>query len=287
MAQRKRYAIVGTGGRAGMYVTALTETFAANNELVGLCDPSPTRMAYYNRQIAVATGRGVPAYPAGEFDRMIDETRPDVVIVTSMDSTHHEYIVRAMQLGCDAITEKPMTIDAPKACRDLRCHRRDRQERCGNLQLPLRAAHHQGARTDHAGCRGQAAARDFQWVLDTSHGADYFRRWHREKDKSGGLLVHKATHHFDIINWWIQSVPADVYAMGDLMFYGRAAAARRGEYYAYSRYTGEPAARQDPFSLFLDQDETLRALYLEAEMDSGYLPRPAMCSAITSPLKTR
>ena len=37
-----------------MYVTALTETFAANNELVGLCDPSPTRMAYYNRQIAIA-----------------------------------------------------------------------------------------------------------------------------------------------------------------------------------------------------------------------------------------
>ena len=55
---------------------------------------------------------------------------------------------------------------------------------------------------------------NFQWVLDTYHGADYFRRWHREKDKSGGLLVHKATHHFDIINWWIQSVPADVYRHG-------------------------------------------------------------------------
>lgn len=271
MAQRKRYAIVGTGGRAEMYVTALTETFAENNELVGLCDLSPTRMAYYNRQIVEATGHGVPAYPAGEFDRMIDETRPDVVIVTSMDSTHHEYIVRAMQRGCDAITEKPMTIDAPKAraifdaiAATGKTLRVTFNYRYAPLTTKVRELIVQGV-------VGRPLHVNFQWVLDTSHGADYFRRWHREKDKSGGLLVHKATHHFDIVNWWIESVPADVYAMGDLMFYGRAAAARRGESYAYARYTGEASARQDPFSLFLDRDETLRALYLDAEQDSGYL----------------
>jgi predicted dehydrogenase len=48
---------------------------------------------------------------------------------------------------------------------------------------------------------------DFSWMLDTSHGADYFRRWHREKPMSGGLLVHKASHHFDLVNWWICSWP--------------------------------------------------------------------------------
>lgn len=31
------------------------------------------------------------------------------------------------------------------------------------------------------------------------------RRWHREKQNSGGLLVHKATHHFDLVNWWIDA----------------------------------------------------------------------------------
>jgi predicted dehydrogenase len=51
------------------------------------------------------------------------------------------------------------------------------------------------------GIVGRPLSVSFSWMLDTSHGADYFRRWHREKDKSGGLLVHKATHHFDIINW--------------------------------------------------------------------------------------
>ena len=29
--------------------------------------------------------------------------------VTTMDRTHHRYIIRAMEAGCDCITEKPMT----------------------------------------------------------------------------------------------------------------------------------------------------------------------------------
>jgi predicted dehydrogenase len=108
-------------------------------------------------------------------------------------------------------------------------------------------------------------------VLDTFHGADYFRRWHREKDKSGGLLVHKATHHFDLINWWLQSYPAEVFAMGGLFFYGRENAAKRGESYSYSRYTQEAAASNDPFALRLDSNPTLKALYLDAEKDTSYV----------------
>ena len=27
------------------------------------------------------------------------------------------------------------------------------------------------------------------------------------KKKIGGLLVHKATHHFDLVNWWLDSAP--------------------------------------------------------------------------------
>ena len=188
-----------------------------------------------------------------------------------MDSTHHQYIVRAMELGCDAITEKPMTIDAPKAraifdaiARTGRKLRVAFNYRYAPIVTKVRDLIINGA-------VGQPQHVNFQWVLDTSHGADYFRRWHREKDKSGGLLVHKATHHFDLINWWIDSYPQQVFAMGDLRFYGRANAAARGESYAYDRYTGQDAAANDPFALRLDASDTLRGLYLEAEKDSGYV----------------
>jgi predicted dehydrogenase len=108
-------------------------------------------------------------------------------------------------------------------------------------------------------------------VLDTRHGADYFRRWHRDKANSGGLLVHKATHHFDLVNWLIDSVPEEVFAFGDLKFYGREAAESRGEKYDYERYTGSEESKKDPFALRLDETEYTKTLYLDAEKESGYV----------------
>ena len=45
-----------------------------------------------------------------------------------------------------------------------------------------------------------AKTKPVSWYLDARHGADYFRRWHRLRSKSGSLWVHKSTHHFDLIN---------------------------------------------------------------------------------------
>jgi predicted dehydrogenase len=108
----------------------------------------------------------------------------------------------------------------------------------------------------------------FEWALDTVHGADYFRRWHREKKNSGGLLVHKSSHHFDLVNWWLDDVPARVYASGGLKFYGERNAAARGLAPRPSRGTGTTG---DPFALDLNDDPRLKALYLDAEHHDGYL----------------
>jgi len=42
------------------------------------------------------------------------------------------------------------------------------------------------------------------------HGTDYFRRWHSQKKFSNGLMCHKATHHFDLVNWWLSAIPVSV-----------------------------------------------------------------------------
>jgi predicted dehydrogenase len=272
MTHRKRYAIVGTGSRAGMYVEATVVTYRDVAELVALCDLSQTRMDWYNQKVQSLGGLSpLPTYHADDFDRMIAETKPDTVIVTSIDATHHRYIVRAMELGCDVITEKPMTTDLDK----LRAIY-DGIARTGKslrVTFNYRYAPAYTALRDQViqGVIGRPLVVDFSWLLDTSHGADYFRRWHREKHHSGGLLVHKATHHFDLVNWWIDSYPQTVSAMGDLMFYGRDNAEARGEHYHYARYTNVPEAADDPFALSLNDKEAFRGLYLAAEAETGYL----------------
>ncbi len=70
------------------------------------------------------------------------------------------------------------------------------------------------------GAVGKILSVDFEYLLDTNHGAEYFRRWHRRMENSGGLLVHKSTHHFNLVNWWIEEEPEEIYANGNLRFYG-------------------------------------------------------------------
>ena len=95
--EKKRYAQVGIGGRAIMYYTAIAKDFNEYAELVGFCDINKKRMEYANRRLVNQLGyHAVPMYGADEFEKMIEETKPDVVIVTSIDRTHHRYIIKAM-----------------------------------------------------------------------------------------------------------------------------------------------------------------------------------------------
>ena len=271
MPERKRFAIVGTGSRAGMYIDAAASQFKDCAQLVALCDLSHTRMNWHNGQLQ---GRGLPparAYHADDFDRMIGETKPDTVIVATIDAWHHEYIARALDVGCDVISEKPLTTTLDRLQLIDEAIKRSGKSLRVTFNYRYAPAYARFRELIGAGAVGRPLAVDFSWVLDTSHGADYFRRWHREKENSGGLLVHKATHHFDLVNWWIDSYPRQVFALGDLLFYGAANADARGEHYPYARYTGEEAARDDPFALRLDEKEAYAGLYLAAESETGYI----------------
>ena len=269
---KKRYVIVGLGGRSIMFSEALFSTYRSTSILVGLCDTNQTRMDYNNDLFAEKfRTRPIRTYLAQDFDKMMRREKPHVVIVTTMDRTHHEYIIRAMELGCDVITEKPMTTDADK-CRAIL----DAVERTGReLRVsfnyrysPSRSKLKELLRDSTI---GEVKSVHFEWLLDTRHGADYFRRWHRDKRNSGGLMVHKATHHFDLVNWWLDSVPETVFGLGSLAFYGRDNAEKRGDYRPYYRATDSPAAKNDPFALNLKDGGNLEKLYYRAEKDDGYI----------------
>ena len=275
MSERKRYAIVGTGARCRMFIDAIKDEYAQYSELVGLCDNCSVRAKYWVDYLKKTYKcNSVPAFMADSFDAMIDQTKPDVVIVTSMDCTHHQYIVRAMELGCDVITEKPMTTDADKANQIIDAINRTGKELRVTFNYRYRPDATVMREVVQSGAIGTPTSVNFQWYLDTSHGADYFRRWHREKDKSGGMLIHKSSHHFDLVNFWINDWAETVYAQGDLKFYGKENAKARGKTYDYDRYTGYPQAKDDPFALTLDSTffgAELKGLYMDAEAESGYI----------------
>jgi predicted dehydrogenase len=267
---KTRYAQVGIGSRSMMYSKAICEVYPEIAELVALCDVNQGRMDLRNQYVAEKTSSPVPTYAADDFDRMVAETKPDVVIVTTVDALHDKYVVRAMELGCKAVTEKPMTTDEQK-CRQILETVRDTGRQC-QVTFNYRYAPYRSQLKEilDSGAIGDVLSVDFTWPLDTRHGADYFRRWHRQRQNSGSLLVHKATHHFDLVNWWIEDVPEEVFCHASRRFYVPATAERLGLSGHAERCLDCPVAEKCPFRLDLTESENLKALYLDNEQEDGY-----------------
>jgi predicted dehydrogenase len=267
---RRRYAIVGLGSRHELYQDGIEQTHARWAELVGVCDSNPGRIELARKRSA-RNGAPVPAgYSAADFDLMLREQRPQIVIVTTSDASHHEYLIRAMEAGCDVITEKPMTTDAEK-CRQILDARRRTGRRCrvtfNYRYSPPRSQVKELLMNDEI---GDVLSVDFHWLLNTHHGADYFRRWHAQKKNSGGLFVHKSTHHFDLVNWWLGAVPVSVLATGKREFYTPEMARRMGLQGPHQRCRTCPEKDLCGFYLDLEASPSLKALYLENERYDAY-----------------
>lgn len=263
-----RYAIAGLGHRASMYFDALLGPHSGSGELVALCDINAGRLAL----------RGNAAHSAGcnaalfeSFDAMMHTARPERVIVTVPDHLHADIIVRALEGGADVITEKPITIDAASCAKILEARRRTGQRITVGFNYRYSPVRTLLKQVLMSGIIGHVQGGVFEWLLDTHHGADYFRRWHRNKTNSGGLLVHKATHHFDLLNWWLAARPRRVTAAGSRVFYTPQVAAALGLGDHGPRCTGCPAFDRCGVRIDLAGRPHLRALYLENESYDGYL----------------
>lgn len=275
MKAEKRFVVVGVGGRSEMYRTYLADPAARHGcKLVGFCDINPGRLELANQHLKETFDlEPLPTAGIDDFEELIRAQNANVVIVTTIDRTHDEYICRAMEAGCDVVTEKPMTLDAGKCKRILEVQKRTGRKITVTFNYRYAPRNSRVKELLMEGVIGDVKSVHFDWFLSTKHGADYFRRWHRDKRNSGGLMVHKSTHHFDLVNWWLDSLPEQVMAMGDLVFYGRANAEARGVRDFYQRGTGNPLADRDPFALQMKKGEStdgLARMYLDNEKYDGY-----------------
>ncbi|SES34589.1 Predicted dehydrogenase [Tranquillimonas rosea] len=259
MAAKTRYVLVGVGNRGTtMWGRELLEGWGDTVELVAICDLNRPRAEAARKMI----GSSAPIHT--DLDDCLSEHRPDLVIVCTRDDTHDDIIVKALEAGADVISEKPMTTAPDKIARI-----RDAEKRTGrkvdvsfNYRYAPTAAKMKQMLDD--GEIGTVTSVDFHWYLDNDHGADYFRRWHAFREHSGSLFVHKATHHFDLLNWYLGSDPESVLAFGELRNYGI-----NGPFRA-ERCHGCPHASECRYFFDMEADPFLWPLYGAPAEDDGY-----------------
>lgn len=260
-AAKMRLAMVGTGSRGTeTWGRSLMRTHADYVELVGFCDINPKRAA----RAPAYCGVTAPVYDARDFDRMVKETNPDAVIVTTTDCFHAQYVVRALELDVNAICEKPLATEAEQCQAIL-----EAEARTGRKVITTFNARHGNSSEEikrilMSGELGRILSAEFHEYLDTDHGASYFRRWHGKKRFSGSLLCHKASHHFDQMNWWLDAEPAEVNAYGRVAFYG-ANNPFRSTHCRACAFT-----KQCDFYWDITKDRRMTELYVAGEEIDGY-----------------
>ena len=260
MTERRRYALIGTGNRGTtMWGRDLLNGWRSDVDLVAICDTNPLRAERARTMIK----SNAPIYTS--IEETLVQSKPELVIVCTQDSNHDDIIVAALESGADVITEKPMTtsVDKIRRIRDAERRTGKRVDVSFNYRYSPTAARLKELLV--SGAIGTLTSVDFHWYLDNSHGADYFRRWHAYVKNSGSLFVHKATHHFDLLNWYIASDPETVSAFGELRKYGKAGPFRG------PRCKDCPHAQDCDYFLDISQDPFLDALYEDPSEIDGYM----------------
>lgn len=258
--KKLKVALVGVGIRGvTFWGKRLQDQYNDILEFVGLCDINPGRLEHALDYMKVKC----PTFL--HFDEMINQTKPDLIIVTTKDSTHHEFIIKGLDSGCDVLTEKPLTTDEDKCQAIIDAERRSDKNLIVGFNYrwsPYNTKIKEMLMNDAI---GKVTSVDFHWYLNTYHGASYFRRWHGLRESGGTLWVHKATHHFDLLNWWIDSDPYEVFAYGDLEHYG-SNGPFRGEKCRSCPHTSECDFYWDITKSKMDMN-----LYVKNEQYDGYI----------------
>mgnify|MGYP000857047598 CR=1 FL=1 len=240
-----------------MYALPISHSFEHSAKLAAVCDSNIARARYVSERC-----KNTPYFD--NFDQMLSSCDIDTIIIATTDNTHDQYIIKSLYAGYDVICEKPMTID------DARCRAilKAEKETGKKIQItfnvrfmPYVARIRETIKDNNI---GDILSVHLEYMLDTVHGADYFRRWHRKLENCGGLLVHKSTHHFDMVNWLIDDAPQEVFAYGDTKFYGPKREKRA------ERCLDCPYTANCEFYLDIKSDQELKELYLDTEHEDGY-----------------
>ncbi|MCB0569255.1 MAG: Gfo/Idh/MocA family oxidoreductase [Phaeodactylibacter sp.] len=258
--KKLKVAMVGTGIRGtGFWGQRLVKEYSDILEFVGLSDINPGRLQYATSYMGV----NCPTFT--RFDEMLEKARPDLLIVTTKDATHHEFIIKGLDFGCDVLTEKPLTTDESKCQAILDAERRSGKKLIVGFNYRWSPYTTKIKELLANNTIGKITSVDFHWYLNTYHGASYFRRWHGLRQGGGTLLIHKASHHFDLLNWWLDSDPKEVFAYGALEHYG-SNGPFRGDKCRTCPHKSECKYYWD-----ITKDEHLMNLYVKNEQYDGYI----------------
>jgi myo-inositol 2-dehydrogenase / D-chiro-inositol 1-dehydrogenase len=199
-----RFGVIGTGMMGGEHLRNLAALPGA--EVVAIADPDE-RSRSWGRE---ASPQGVAVF--ADHSRMIGEVELDAVVVASPNHTHREVLEAVWGTGLHVMVEKPLCTTVAD-CREVR----DRAGRhTGMVWVGLEYRYMPAINQFIGRIRAGDAGRP--WMLSIREHRfpflDKVGNWNRFNHNTGGTLVEKCCHFFDLMNLTLGERPVRVYASG-------------------------------------------------------------------------
>lgn len=260
----KKYCIAGTGARGMCYAKAMNDDFGHCASLVSLLDHNALRAQAFSSFLKN------PVSIYADFETMVKSVKVDCMIICTPDYTHDSFIEMAFRNGIEVIVEKPLTVSEEKVRRIALLERQYGKKVRVTFNLRYATYSERLKKTLLKEDIGEIRSISLDWFLDKVHGTEYFRRWHAHMAFSGGLLVHKSTHHFDLVNWLIDDIPTSVTAAGSLQIFG-AKGIFRGKNCRSCMHISKCPFYYNVRAWDDDGREKMQKLYFDSESADGYI----------------
>ena len=210
----KKYSVIviGAGNRGSAYVSHMKK-LPEKYEVVGVADPVPERREHIRRMFGLSES----VCYSDCFDILAQPKMADIAIIATMDDSHYEPALRAIEKGYHLLLEKPVAQTAQE-CIDIANAARKKGVKVLVGHVLRYAPFFQTIKKmvmDGAVGRVMSVLQ-VEGVGHIHQSHSYVRgSWHREEETTPMLLA-KCCHDLDIIQWLIDRPCTKVSSFGSL-----------------------------------------------------------------------
>lgn len=268
--QRKiRNGILGFGSRGVSFVAPILNN-DINNVITTVVDPDVSRSKYFMDE---AVKKGLIPKDEAENVRFVadiddlEEEEIDALWLTASEKVRTMVFEKAVQYGAHIYMEKGLSDSMEGAAKiiDAMKHKKTGQTIFMGFNLRHFPAIVQAKRMIDDGRVGDILFLQYTEMMDFQHGGSFFMRFHRDVANSGGMLVTKACHDFDLIGHFLGARPERVFSAQYKRMFGKGGPNAREQCHTcdrtescdWERMRRQPgrAAKRKYAKIYLDDDK--------------------------------
>ena len=204
MTDKVKLGLIGTGMMGRNHIETLQKHYSAQATVAAVCDSNPGELERAQKMAPAAKA-------LAQWKDLLNE-KMDGIIISTPNYTHAEIAIAAIHQGLHVLSEKPVATMRPDCLRMVKAA--EKSDKTLMIGHELRYSQY-FTRIKEIIASGEIGTPRLLWCKEfRTRFLPKIDNWIQDRARSGGALVDKNCHHFDLMNWWLGLTPTAVSAFG-------------------------------------------------------------------------